>query len=118
MLRQGSKIVEEYYDEFKNMRMKSKLEENIRFMENLRYNILKPLKLKNYYTLEVVFHDASKLDVDLKEERFYKTKTSFTSTLNKNKIISRKHLLKGNIRVLANILKSRLITSPRQVRIH
>ena len=63
MLRQGIKSVEEYYDEFENLRMKSKIEENmqctvIRFMANLRYDILKPLKLKHYETLEAAFHDG------------------------------------------------------------
>ncbi|XP_049372688.1 uncharacterized protein LOC125837645 [Solanum verrucosum] len=65
MLRQGTKTVEEYYDEFDNLRMKSNIEENmectvIRFVENLRYDILKTLKLKHYETLEAAFHDASK----------------------------------------------------------
>ena len=74
MLRQGTKSVEEYYDEFENLRIKSKIEENIectviRFVANLRYDILKPSKLKHYETLEAAFHDASKVEPDLKEEK-------------------------------------------------
>lgn len=85
MLRQGSKSVEEYYDKFENLRMKYKLEENlectvIRSMANLRHNILRPLKLKHYDTLDAAFHDASKIEADLKEENSYKAKTSSTST--------------------------------------
>ncbi|KAH0748147.1 hypothetical protein KY290_027379 [Solanum tuberosum] len=88
MLRQGTKSVEEYYDEFENLRMKSKIEENmectiIRFVANLSYDILKPLKLKNYETLEAAFHDASKVEADLKEEKSYKAKSSLTSTWSK-----------------------------------
>ncbi|KAH0705915.1 hypothetical protein KY285_012228 [Solanum tuberosum] len=89
MLRQGTKSVKEYYDEFENLRMKSKIEENmecmvIRFVENLRYNILKPLKLKHYETLEAAFHDASKVEENLKEEKSYKAKSSLTSTWRKD----------------------------------
>ena len=90
MLRQGSKSVEEYYDEFENLRMKSKLEESlectvIRFVANLRYDILKPLKLKHYDTLEAAFHDASKVEMDLKEEKSYKAKNTSTSTWDKSR---------------------------------
>ena len=85
MLREGTKSVEEYYDEFENLRMKSKIKEYmkcsvIRFVENLRYDILKPLKLKHYETLEVSFDDASKVEVDLNEKKSYKAKSSITST--------------------------------------
>ena len=67
MLRQGTKSVKEYYDEFENLRMKSKIEDNmecsvIRFVENLRYDILNLLKLKHYEILEAAFHDASKVE--------------------------------------------------------
>ncbi|XP_049405047.1 uncharacterized protein LOC125868442 [Solanum stenotomum] len=90
MLRQGTKTVEEYYDEFENLRMKSKIEENmectvIQFVENLRYDILKLLKLKHYETLEVAFHDASKVEADLKEKKSYKAKSSLTSTWSKGR---------------------------------
>ncbi|KAH0720261.1 hypothetical protein KY284_005291 [Solanum tuberosum] len=85
MLRQGTKSVEKYYDEFENLQMKSKIEENmectvILFVANLRYDILKPLKLKHYETLEAAFHDASNVEADLKEEKSCKAKSSLTST--------------------------------------
>ena len=67
------------------MRIKSKLEDKmectvIGFVANLRYDILKPLKLKHYETLEVSFDDASKVEVDLNEKKSYKAKSSLTST--------------------------------------
>ena len=70
MLIQGTKFAEEYCDEFENLRMKSKIKEYmkcsvIRFVANLRYDILKPLKLKNYETLEADFHHASKVEAHL-----------------------------------------------------
>ncbi|KAH0667840.1 hypothetical protein KY285_029046 [Solanum tuberosum] len=74
MLRQGTKSVEDYYDEFENLRMKSKIEENMECT---------PLKLKHYETLEAAFHDASKVEADLKEEKSYKAKSSLTSTWSK-----------------------------------
>ena len=49
-------------------------------MANLRYDILKPLTHKNYETLEEAFHDASKVQADLKEEKSYQDKSSLTST--------------------------------------
>ncbi|XP_049349487.1 uncharacterized protein LOC125814081 [Solanum verrucosum] len=57
----------------------------IRFVANLRYDILKPLKLKLYETLEAAFHDASKVEADLKEEKSYKAKSSLTSTWSKGR---------------------------------
>ena len=67
MLRQGTKSVEEYYDEFENMGMKSKIQDNIewiviRFVKNLRYDFLKTLKLNKYETLVATFHDASMVE--------------------------------------------------------
>ncbi|KAG5595755.1 hypothetical protein H5410_036987 [Solanum commersonii] len=44
-----------------------------------------PLKLKHYETLEVAFHDASKVEADLKEEKSYKAKSSLTSTWSKGR---------------------------------
>ncbi|KAH0652675.1 hypothetical protein KY289_030353 [Solanum tuberosum] len=38
----------------------------IRFMANLRYDMLNPLKLKHYKTLETTFNDASKVEADKK----------------------------------------------------
>ena len=51
MLREGTKSVEEYYDEFENLMMKSKIVENMEctvlgFVANMIYDILKPMKLK------------------------------------------------------------------------
>lgn len=71
--------------------MKSKLEESlertvIRFVKNLRYNILNPFKLKHYDTLKVAFNDTSKVELELKEERSYKDKSSSTSTWGKIEI--------------------------------
>ena len=73
MLIQGTKFAEEYCDEFENLRMKSKIKEYmkcsvIRFVANLRYDILKPLKLDYYKTLEAAFHYVSKVEAYLKEE--------------------------------------------------
>ena len=78
MLRQVNKSVEEYYDEFENLRKKSKIEENMectitRFVENMRYDILNPLNLKHYEILKA----------NLKEEKSYKAKCSLTSTWSK-----------------------------------
>ncbi|KAG5599278.1 hypothetical protein H5410_030648 [Solanum commersonii] len=44
-----------------------------------------PLKLKHYETLEAAFHDASKVEADLKEEKSYKAKSSLTSTWSKGR---------------------------------
>ncbi|KAK6780099.1 hypothetical protein RDI58_022283 [Solanum bulbocastanum] len=57
MLRKGITSVEEYYDKFENLRMKSKIEENME------------------YTVEV----------DMKEENSYKAKSSLTSTWSKGR---------------------------------
>ena len=52
-------------------------------MANLRYNILKTLKLKHYETLEASFHDAPKVEAYLKEEKSYNAKSSLTFTWRK-----------------------------------
>lgn len=62
--------------------MNSKLEESlecmvIRFMENLKYDILKPLKLKCYDTFEMAFRDASKVDTEFKEKKSSKGQEFF-----------------------------------------
>ncbi|KAG5632154.1 hypothetical protein H5410_003871 [Solanum commersonii] len=51
-----------------------------------------PLKLKNYETLEAAFHEASKVEEDLKEEKSYKAKSSLTSTWDKGKCQERGHV--------------------------
>ncbi|XP_059289340.1 uncharacterized protein LOC132042847 [Lycium ferocissimum] len=70
MLKQGLKSVEAYFDEFEDLRMKSKIE------EHEEYTII---------SLEEAFHDASKVEADLKEERSYKDKSKSSSTWNKGK---------------------------------
>ncbi|XP_059295621.1 uncharacterized protein LOC132048956 [Lycium ferocissimum] len=90
MLKQGSKSVEECFDESKNLRMKSKIEEHlnytlIRIVANLNRGISKPMRLQTYRSLEEAFHDASKVEADLKEERAYKAKNTTSSTWNKGK---------------------------------
>ncbi|XP_059289010.1 uncharacterized protein LOC132042506 [Lycium ferocissimum] len=90
MLKQGLKNVEAYFDEFEDLWMKSKIEEHkeytiIRFLANLNRDISKPMRLKTYNSLEEVFHDASKVEADLKEERSYKYKSKSSSTWNKGK---------------------------------
>lgn len=55
----------------------------IRFVANLRHEILRPLRLKHYESLEAAFHDASRIE-DLKEEKAYKTKRTSTSSWSKN----------------------------------
>ncbi|KAK6779863.1 hypothetical protein RDI58_022047 [Solanum bulbocastanum] len=54
-----------------------------KFIAKLRHDILRPLKLKHYKSLESAFHDALKVEEDLKEETFYKAKVSLTSSLSK-----------------------------------
>lgn len=54
------------------------------FVTNLKYDILKPLKLKRYDTLEAAFRDSSKVETDLKEEKSYMAKSSSTSLWDKN----------------------------------
>ncbi|XP_059287581.1 uncharacterized protein LOC132040912 [Lycium ferocissimum] len=90
MLKQGLKSVEAYFDEFEDLRMKSKIEEHeeytiIRFVANMNRDISKPMRLKTYNSLEEAFHDASKVEADLKEERSYKDKSKSSSTWNKGK---------------------------------
>ncbi|XP_059288741.1 uncharacterized protein LOC132042141 [Lycium ferocissimum] len=90
MLKQGLKSVEAYFDEFEDLRMKSKIEEHeeytiIRFVANLNRDISKPMRLKTYNSLEEAFHDASKVEADLKEERSYKDKSKISSTWNQGK---------------------------------
>ncbi|XP_060170562.1 uncharacterized protein LOC132601495 [Lycium barbarum] len=90
MLKQGLKSVEAYFDEFEDLRMKSKIEYHeeytiIRFVANLNRDISKPMRLKTYNSLEKAFQDASKFEADLKEERSYKDKSKSSSTWNKGK---------------------------------
>ncbi|XP_059289964.1 uncharacterized protein LOC132043503, partial [Lycium ferocissimum] len=90
MLRQGSKSVEEYFDEFENLRLKSKIEEHlnytvIRFVANLNHDISKPMRPHFYTTLEEAFHDATKVEADLKAEKSYKAKNVSSLSWSKNR---------------------------------
>ncbi|KAG5599722.1 hypothetical protein H5410_031092 [Solanum commersonii] len=53
-------------------------------IEDIGWDI-EPLKLNHYKTLEAAFHDASKVEEDLKEEKSYKAKSSLTSSWSKGR---------------------------------
>lgn len=57
--------------------MKSKIIQHLNytvtiFVDSLRHDISKPMRLKHYKILEEAFHDASKIEEDLEEEKAYK----------------------------------------------
>ncbi|XP_060177895.1 uncharacterized protein LOC132607836 [Lycium barbarum] len=88
LLKQGWKSMEEYFDEFEDLWMKAKLEEQekctiIMFVAFLNNDIAKPMRLKTYNSLEESFHDASMVEADLKEEKSYKDKGKSSSTWSK-----------------------------------
>ncbi|XP_059288236.1 uncharacterized protein LOC132041548 [Lycium ferocissimum] len=117
MLKQGLKSVEAYFDEFEDLRMKSKIEEHeeytiIRFVANLNRDIAKPMRLKTYNSLEEAFHDASKVEADLKEERSYKDKSKSSSNWIKGKE-SGKLPLGISPRATLKHLKPNSITKPK-----
>ncbi|XP_059291051.1 uncharacterized protein LOC132044573 [Lycium ferocissimum] len=116
MLKQGSKSVEECFDDFKNVRMKPKIEEHLNctliiFVANLNQEISKPIRLKTYRSLEEAFHDASKVEADLKEERAYKEKNATTSTWSKSK----EKWKTSNSRPQLKCLKPSLTTRPKEM---
>lgn len=74
MLSKGTKSVEEYYYAFENLKIKSKVKENmqcivIQFVSNLSYDFLNHLKLRYYETLEAAIHDDKNIKAYLKEKR-------------------------------------------------
>ncbi|XP_059313982.1 uncharacterized protein LOC132064853 [Lycium ferocissimum] len=119
LLKQGSKSVEEYFDEFEDLRMKAKLEEQeectiIRFVAYLNCDIAKPMRLKTYNSLEEAFHDVSKVEADLKEERSYKDKESHFQLGAKAKISGKLPLGKSPRPTLQH-LKLSSTTKPRMM---
>ncbi|XP_059292551.1 uncharacterized protein LOC132046018 [Lycium ferocissimum] len=117
MLKQGSKSVEAYFDEFEDLRMKSKIEEHeeytiIRFVANLNRDIAKPMRLKTYNSLEEAFHDASKVEADLKKRGPTKTKANHLQLGSKTKK-SGKLPLGISPRATLKHLKPNSITKPK-----
>ncbi|XP_060195130.1 uncharacterized protein LOC132624354 [Lycium barbarum] len=84
-LKQGSKTIEEFYDEFEKARMALDLEEDeeqliIRFKAGLNQEISSQLRLLTYYTLDEVFQAAIEAEKGVKEDKTFRLRGSANTT--------------------------------------
>ncbi|XP_015167660.1 uncharacterized protein [Solanum tuberosum] len=89
-LRQGSKSVEAYHDEFQNIIMKleyREIEEHvvIRFKVGLNKDISSKMTLHRFATLNDAFEAAHDIELEFKKEKVVKYKTSSFNSWSKNK---------------------------------
>lgn len=90
-LRQGSKSVEEYHDEFQNMTMKIDYEEDLHhakalFRGRLNYGIVSKMLIHNFGTMDKVVDGAIEIERENKAGKSFNPKGYLYSTSwNKNK---------------------------------
>ncbi|KAH0685504.1 hypothetical protein KY290_016986 [Solanum tuberosum] len=88
--RQGSKSVEAYHDQFQNIVMKleyREIEEHavIRFKVGLNKEISSKMTLHRFATLNDAFEATNEIELEFKEEKVAKYKTSSSNSWSKNK---------------------------------